>query len=61
MIDPAAFSRLEAAPRRAFVESSVRLCASLRLQLETVQRCLVCLHLGAKSQRGCVLLLSSQV
>jgi hypothetical protein len=41
----------DAPARRAFVESSVRLCASLRLQLETVQRCVVCLD-GA---RGTVL------
>jgi hypothetical protein len=41
----------DAPARRAFVESSVRLCASLRLQLETVQRCIVCLD-GA---RGTVL------
>lgn len=27
---------------RHFVEHSVRLCASLKLQLETVQRCVVC-------------------
>lgn len=42
---------MDAASRRAFVENSVRLCASLRLQLETVQRCVVCLD-GA---RGTVL------
>ena len=33
--------------RRHFVEHSVRLCASLKLQLETVQRCVVCLD-GAR-------------
>jgi hypothetical protein len=41
----------DAPARRAFVETSVRLCASLRLQLATVQRCVVCLD-GA---RGTVL------
>jgi hypothetical protein len=39
------------AARRQFVEHSVRLCASLKRQLETVQRCVVCLD-GA---RGTVL------
>jgi hypothetical protein len=37
--------------RRSFVENSVRACASLKLQLETVQRCVVCMD-GA---RGTVL------
>ncbi len=41
----------DAPARRAFIESSVRLCASLKLQLENVQRCVVCLD-GA---RGTVL------
>jgi ankyrin repeat protein len=39
------------AARRHFVEHSVRMCASLKLQLEAVQRCVVCLD-GA---RGTVL------
>jgi hypothetical protein len=39
------------AARRHFVEHSVRMCASLKLQLQTVQRCVVCLD-GA---RGTVL------
>jgi hypothetical protein len=37
----------DATSRRSFVENSVRTCASLRLQLETVQRCVVCLD-GAR-------------
>lgn len=39
------------AARRGFVERSVRLCASLQLQLDTVQRCVVCLE----SARGTLL------
>jgi hypothetical protein len=41
----------DAPARRSFVENSVRSCASLKLQLETVQRCVVCMD-GA---RGTVL------
>jgi hypothetical protein len=36
-----------AATRRSFVEHSVRLCASLKLQMETFARCIVCLD-GAR-------------
>jgi ankyrin repeat protein len=40
-----------AAARRSFVEHSVRLCASLQLQVETFGRCIVCLD----GSRGTVL------